>query len=105
MHLMWRFEELLLFTGAVYGLSWLVTRSKLAAPVRRRLEPLPFLGPLVHCIVCTSAWVAIGLVAARPAFGMLSASFAQHPWADGLLLVGWSLFTTWALGRALGDAT
>ena len=101
---MWRFHDLLLYSGAVYGLAWLLTRSHLLRPLRDRLAPVPYLGPLVRCIVCTGAWVALAVLLASPRATLFSDSFVPRSAPDVVILVGWALFSTWALGRALGDA-
>ena len=98
------FLDMVLFTGAVYGLSWLVTRSKLAAPMRRVLQPVPFVGHLMQCIVCTSAWVAMALAALLPLSTLFSPSFRVRGPVDLAVLVGWTLMATWAMGSRLGDA-
>jgi len=63
--------DLVFFSGSVYGLAWLVTRSKLFAPVRGLLRPVPFLGHLVQCVVCTSVWVALCAAVALPRCSLL----------------------------------
>lgn len=96
--------DLAFFTGVVYGLAWLVTRSKLVAPLRAVIHPVPFLGRLVQCIVCTSAWVAMGLALVLPCSNLFSPGFRVGNPLDLVILVAWSLTTTWFLGHHLGDA-
>lgn len=99
----WTWHDLVFYTGAVYGLSWLSAKSRLFAPVRARASRVPLLGELSACIVCTSGWVAIAwIVLGTP--GLLSAGFCVTSIADAALLVGWTLFATWVLARLLGDA-
>lgn len=97
--------ELFLFLGAVYGLSWLVACSAIARPLRTRLQPVRFLGRLVHCIVCVSAWVALGLaLLVVPHTSLLSEAFRVRTISDCVLLVCAALASTWLVGRAAGDA-
>lgn len=97
--------DLALYTGAVYGLAWLVVRSTLAAPLRRLAGRWDFTWGLTRCVVCTGAWMALALaVVVLPRAEVFSPSArALGPWSWPVL-VAWSLATTWALGRALGDA-
>ena len=100
----WTWNDLLLFTLSVYGLSWLVTRARISAPLRERLRPVPFLGPLLQCIVCTGTWIAMGLSLLLPWSTMTSSAFRVHTPVDFLLLVGWSVSCLWILGTTLKDA-
>jgi hypothetical protein len=93
-----------LWIGATYGLSWLVTQSTLFRPLRERVADVPFAGKLLRCITCTSGWVALGLLAALPATTLFTEGFRVSTIADAIVLVGFTLTTTWALARALGDA-
>lgn len=95
----------MLFTGTVYGLAWLVTRSRLFRAPREAASKIPFFGPLLACIVCTSAWVTLVLVALLPYTTLFSTMFRARTPADFGVLVAWSLFSTWAIGRRLGDAS
>lgn len=99
-----RLVDLTLFLAAVYGLSWLVSCSRLARPVRARLAPVPVLGQLVHCIVCVSAWAAVGLALLLPYTTLLPESFRCRTAADVVLLVAAALASTWLVARAVGDA-
>lgn len=99
----WTWRDLVLYTGGVYGIAWLVARSHLLAGVRARLAPVPVLGRLAQCIVCTSGWVCIAwMLLGTP--GLLSAGFAVATPTDAALLMGWTLASTWGLARLLGDA-
>ena len=100
----WSWLDLLLFTGAVYGCAWVVTKSKLAKRPREALAGVPFVGELLQCIVCTGTWVAIGLVVLLPRVSLFSPGFRQRGVLDGLVLVAWAVTATWGLGRLLGDA-
>lgn len=101
--------SLALFVAAVYGASWLVTRSRAGRPVRRVLSPLPVLGPLSRCVVCTAFWAALGAgvgLLARPSSSALLAPLARRlagP-ADVAVLTLATAAAAWALARALGDA-
>jgi hypothetical protein len=97
-------QDLVVYTGSVYGLSWLVTRSKLFAPVRERLRPVPFVGHLIQCIVCTSVWVAAGVLLTLPMSSVFSPGFRVAGPVDFILLLGWTMAASWAIGKLLGDA-
>jgi hypothetical protein len=94
--------DLVLYSGATYGAAWVLTRSKLLAPIRRRLAPIPLLGYLATCIVCTGAWVALGLALLLPHVTLLA--LRPSTVADHAVLVAWAVATTWTLGSCLGDA-
>jgi len=94
----------MLYTGSVYGLAWLVTRSRLTKPVREKLLPVPFLGHLVHCVVCTSAWIAMGVMLTLPSSTLFSPGFRVTGPVDFILLLGWTLAASWTIGLHLGDA-
>lgn len=47
---------------SVYGLTLIVTESKLLGPLRRILRSRSaFLGDLVHCPMCFGFWAGLGL--------------------------------------------
>lgn len=100
-----RIADLVLFTGTVYGLAWLVTKSRLLRLPREMTARVPFVGSLLACIVCTSAWVALALVALLPYTTLFSMSFRTRTPVDVVVLLAWTLFSTWAIGRSLGDAS
>ena len=96
--------DLLLFTGAVYGLAWLLTRSTLLQRPRQAVAGWWFLGEVSRCIVCTATWIALGLLLLLPWSTLLTSSFRARTPVDGLVLLGWSISASWVLGRLLGDA-
>lgn len=65
---------------------------------------MPFIGGLLQCIVCTGAWVGLGLMTVLPTTSLFSPGFRVAGVADGAVLLGWTLAATWAIGRGLGDA-
>jgi len=97
--------DLLLFTGSVYGLAWLLTRARLTAGLRLRLTPVPFLGALLQCIVCTGTWIAMAVLVAARWSTLFSPTFRAVGPVDAVLLLGWAMATTWVIARATGDAT
>lgn len=102
----WELRDLLLFEGAVYGIAWVITRSSLLRRARERVSgAAPLLGELVHCVVCTSAWVCLGLVPVLPHTSLLSPGFRVSTAGDLVVLEGWTVAATWALARGLGDAS
>ena len=100
----WSWLDLVLFTGAVYGLAWLLVSSKLFERPREALRGLPGVGPLSRCIVCTATWVGIGVMLLLPWTTLFSAEFRVRTAVDGLLLVGWTVTSTWGLALLFGDA-
>jgi len=97
--------DLVFFTGSVYGLAWIITKSKLFKPVRDRLDGVKFLGDLVQCIVCTSVWVLQALLIIPCRMGSsLKPSLGWAGFGDWLMLTGWIVFSSWAIGYLLGDA-
>jgi hypothetical protein len=100
----WNWWDLVLFTGAVYGLAWLLVKSKLFERPRRVLEGVPFLGPLSRCIVCTGVWVGVGVMMLLPWTTLLSPGFRVRTVADGLVLIGWTVASTWGLAPLFDDA-
>lgn len=100
----WSSLDLALFTGAVYGLSWLLTRSSLLERPRELVAEVPFVGKLSRCVVCMAFWVGLALILLLPQATLFSKGFVARTPVDGVVLLGWVLATTWALGRLLGDA-
>lgn len=100
----WTFLDLTLFTGAVYGIAWLITKSKLLRRPRRAIADVPFLGSLTRCIVCTATWVGFCLTGILEWTSLFSAGFRAANLADGLFLTGWVLASSWGIGQWLGDA-
>jgi len=100
----WFWLDLLLFSGATYGIAWVITRSKIMKRPRDALANVPFLGELLQCIVCMATWVGLGLLFLLPFSHLFSPAFrVKHP-VDALFLLGWIIASCWALGRLLGDA-
>jgi hypothetical protein len=94
--------NLLLFTISIYGLAWLITKSKLIAPIRDYLsERSQLAGDLLSCIVCTSVWICIAVMACSPAIPILQIRPAL---GDVPILLGWTMGSTWLLARLVGDA-
>lgn len=118
--------QLAMFSGAVYGLSWGLAESGLFEPVRewvgwrantadilhgntertepgaiyvpsRRARAWAMLNELVHCVVCTSAWVGLAVALALP-----GGTWIAHPptAVDLVVLVSWGVFTTWGVAVA-----
>lgn len=100
----WCVLDLLLYSGAVYGIAWGVTRSKLCRPLREKLAGVRFVGELVQCIVCTATWVGLALLLLLPWSSLFSPGFRLQQPADLLFLLGWTVASTWTLSLLLGDA-
>jgi len=100
----WTWQDLVLFSGAVYGLAWLITRSKLFARFRGLFKPDSFFGQLFNCIVCTGTWVAAGLYLSAPWCGLFSAGFGVREPVAFVVILGWGVFVLWTIGRMTGDA-
>lgn len=58
---------LILWLFAVWGVTAILTRSSLLAPLRDRLDPNTKLGQLARCAMCTGLWV--GIAASLTGFG------------------------------------
>lgn len=86
--------DLLLYTGSVYGWSWFLTKSTLFGPVRERLFRLPFIGKMLECIICTSAWVGGAIILALPFVTLVGDELRLLTVFDLLFITGWNLFTT-----------
>ena len=97
-------KDLTFFLFAVYGISWVITRSKLTKPLRDRLKPVRFIGDLIHCIVCTGTWVALVLMFLVPYSTWFSPHFKVMNLFDVIFLLGFSITGLWIMGRLLGDA-
>lgn len=97
-------SEALFFGAAVYGLSWLVTRARISAPLREWLRPVPFLGSLVRCIVCTGVWITLGMAALLPWTRGVPLMIRVTSGVDLLLLIGFNVTFLWLVGRFTGDA-
>lgn len=95
--------DLLLLTGAAYGFSWIMTKSKIMAPLRTALQEVPFFGSLLQCIVCVSFWIGLALIALLPWSGLFEV-IGVAGWVDRIYLVGWVVFSVWGVARLLGDA-
>lgn len=50
---------------ACYRLTRLATRDLITEPLRREAKAVPFLGALLECAWCCSAWSAFGVVVFR----------------------------------------
>jgi hypothetical protein len=96
--------DLLLFTGSVYGASWIFTKSKLMSIPRRIIEPVPLLGSLFQCIVCMSAWIGLVLAFCLERTSLFSPGFRPESPVDYIVLVCWSVAASWIIGLGLGDA-
>ena len=100
----WTWLDLLLFTGAVYGVSWTLTKSVLLRRVREALANVPLVGKLVQCVVCTATWVALALTLLLDRTTLFSQGFRAGTVADAAILVAWTVASSWGLARLLGDA-
>src|SRR5262245_41160029 len=101
----WPPLDLVLLTGSTYGLSWVLTRSKLMRRAREILSAVPGAAGLVRCIVCVGPWVGAGLVlVVVPRSHLFSESFRVRTAFDLLVVIGWLLFSNWLLARLLHDA-
>lgn len=96
--------DLAFFAVAVYGCAWTLTKSKLLARFRdwTDTEPPHRLRGLVHCIVCTSAWVGLALGALHNWASVPGLSIRTP--VDALFVVGFSIGATWLVARVTGDA-
>ena len=100
----WSWLDLLLFSGAIYGLAWLLVKSRLFERPRTVLEGVAFFGPLSQCIVFVGVWVGVGLMLLLPWSTLFSSEFRVRSVADGLVLIGWTVASTWGLALLFDDA-
>lgn len=100
----WTWQDLVLFTGSVYGLAWLITKSKIMRYGREQFGRLPYMGEVVQCIVCTATWVGFVVMAILPGANLFSAGFRVSGLIDVFILTGWVIGASWTIGRLLGDA-
>ena len=121
-------KVLILFILAVYGWSWLLTKSQLLRPTRIRVDTwllnereklrrpdgfydmslkrsfLEKLHYLVNCIVCTAGWVTIPIgLATQHSVLFDHTSMVSSP-IDLILLIGIALSSTWFIAYNIGDA-
>ena len=95
---------LLVYTVAVYGLSWLITQSYIFEPLRTWLKHIADttksrvlrvvfdkLEYLTNCIVCTSVWVGVFLALFAPTSRALNYgnAVAITSVADVIVWAGW----------------
>ena len=108
---------LLVFTVAVFGLSFIITQSFLTESFRclvdkgaEKLHNVPVLGTIssytsymLNCIVCAAVWVAIGLMALGEYSIVISNTLPDmlNP-ADIPILIGWSAGSTAVLAKITG---
>ena len=108
---------LLVFTVAVFGLSFIITQSFLTESFRclidkgaEKLQNVPILRTIssytsymLNCIVCASVWIAIALMALGDHSIVISNTLPDmlNP-GDIALLVGWSAGSTAVLAKLIG---
>lgn len=106
------FYGLLIYTFAVYGISWLITQSHAFEWLREGLRKIAEktnsiifskLNYLSECIVCTSVWVGSLLAIFSENSALMLEVFPPVHLLDVLIWAGWSASTTWALANLLGD--
>tara|TARA_B100000131_G_scaffold319511_1_gene365560 strand:- start:843 stop:1220 length:378 start_codon:yes stop_codon:yes gene_type:complete len=118
---------LLIYSLAVYGIAWILTKSKLflfyrdisySVYVQRRDKD--YSNPtttnrmllaiseewsyLSECIVCTSVWVGALLSITASENNVLQSAIVVSNGLDLLTWVGYSCATTWLIAVTVGDA-
>ena len=125
---------LLAYSLSVYGVAWILTKSRLflfyrsfitklrvsAADrlyktntkkrIRRFLNKLRFSvfkekDYLANCIVCTSAWVSLAALFFIDKITIMSYTLPLHTVADYVFYIGFSVATTWLIAVKVGDAS
>jgi len=96
--------NLLIFSVITYGLSWLLTKSKLFRLPRKYLLSWPCIGTLVHCIVCTGVWVGFSLLWIAPQIDLLATLSLPTTWPNILGWLGYITGSNWIIARLLKDA-
>lgn len=88
--------DLTIYVLGVYGLSWLITQSKIFYNFRELVYKYgnDFMEDVTTCIVCASVWISMFFVFFY---------FSQEIWFTKLLIVGTTTTTTWALAQFLND--
>ena len=110
---------LTVLTISVFGLSFLLTNSflfemprTLVTKLAEKTTNIPvlrtitlYLEYLIHCIVCTSVWIAILLFFFHEHSIVLSNTLPNMlNYGDLALLVGWTAGTNWLLAKLTGLA-
>ena len=95
--------NLLIFSVITYGLSWLLTKSKLFRLPRKYLLSWPLVGELVHCIVCTSVWVGFLLLWIAPEIDLLATLALPTTWPNVVGWLGYITGSNWIIARLLKD--
>jgi hypothetical protein len=83
--------SLILWTLVAFGIAQIVVESSLLEPVRLLLAPVPFVGVLVNCMLCTGTWA--GFVLSLTLWSPTAAVFPDptlevpfaHVFFDGML--------------------
>lgn len=125
---------LLAYSLSVYGIAWILTKSRLFLFYRSFIKKLRvsagdyfyktstekkirrFIGNirltffkekdyLVNCIVCTSAWVSLSVLLFIDNITMLDYTLPVHTVADYIFYIGFSVATTWLIAIKAGDAS
>ena len=118
---------LLIYSLAVYGIAWILTKSKLFLFYRDISHSLyvsrrdkDYINPtkinkiflavsqewsyLSECIVCTSVWVGALLSITASQNNVLQSAIVVSNGLDLLTWVGYSCATTWLIAVTVGDA-
>ena len=124
---------LLAYSLSVYGIAWILTKSRLFLFYRSFIKKLRisaadyfyktsakkkirrFIGNarftflkekdyLANCIVCTSAWVSLLALIFVDSISILDYTLPVHTVADYIFYIGFSVATTWLIAAQVGDA-
>lgn len=104
------FYGLLIYTLSVYGLAWLITQSYAFEGLRNGFQNLAYkregklggklfekLQYLSNCIVCTSVWIGMLIVATADQSLLFREVFPPANFYDIFIWAGWSASTSWIL--------
>ena len=89
-------ESILVLSALTAALSFLITESRIAEPLRNRtLRCAPWLAGVARCGYCAGHWIAFGLVgASRPTLAIVK--IAPVDFLFAILLVAWLAGFQWA---------
>ena len=92
---------LLIYTVAVYGLSWVLCKSKAGRALHPHLPSL--VRKMTECIACTSAWASLLVTFLAVKAGVLTIPGSGPAF---VILMGlYSVGATWLIARFWGDAS
>jgi hypothetical protein len=125
---------LLAYSLSVYGIAWILTKSRLFLFYRSLINKLrvrsadrfyksdhkKFLKHsfaklryfftkesdyFTNCIVCTSAWISLLMLLFLEQISIINYTLPLHTVFDYIFYIGFSVATTWLIANKVGDAS